>query len=153
MVAEIGAELMAFPFLKLLPSVLRTIAKITGLPLGDAATALEGAKITPEQQLALQESLERHEQAMKALSIDEMKTAMSESLAMIASPDKYVSRARPTGLYIFYGVSGGIAAAMIFGVHIDATAILTILGPLAGVSGTYVYQRTQEKLGRNGNSE
>lgn len=138
---------MAFPLLGLLPTILKTIGRVTGLGvLNDASDALSKAQLTPEQQATLQSELMRHEAAMKQLSIDEMKTAMSESIAMISSSDRYVSRARPTGLYIFYGVSSAIAVGMLFGVKVDPTAILTLLAPLAGVSGTYVYQRTKEKL-------
>lgn len=145
---------MAFPLLGLLPTILKTVARVTGLGVAsDAADAIAKAQLTPEQQEALQAELGRHQEAMKALSVDEMKTAMSEALAMISSSDKYVSRARPTGLYIFYGVSGVIAVGMLFGVKIDPTAVLTILAPLAGVGGTYVYARTREKLGKNGSAE
>jgi hypothetical protein len=144
---------MAFPLLKLLPSILRTIVKLTGLPLGDAATALEGAQLTPEQAAAVQEALQRHEAAMKALSVEELKAVISENVAMVTSPDRFVSRARPTGLYIFYLITGVLAVAKILGAAIDPSAIVTILLPLGGTSGLYVYQRTQEKLGKNGNSE
>lgn len=133
--------------LALLPEVLKVVGKVTGLSVfGNASTALTGLQLPPEKQVELQEAVLVHEQQMKALSIEEMKTAMSEGLAMIASPDKYVARARPTGLYIFYLVSAAIAIGMLFGVKIDPTAVLTILGPLAGVGGTYVYQRSQEKI-------
>jgi hypothetical protein len=139
--------------LKLLPGILKTIARLTGLPLGDAASALEGAQLTPEQAAAVQDALQRHEQAMKALSVEELKAVISENVAMVTSPDKYVSRARPTGLYIFYAITGVLAVAKILGAAIDPSAIVTILLPLGGTSGLYVYQRTQEKLGKNGNSE
>ena len=145
---------MPFPLLRLLPGILKTVASVTGLDIvKQAADAIGGAALSPEQEATLQAQLQRHEEAMKALSIDEMKTAMSESLAMISSSDKYVSRARPTGLYIFYAVAASIAVAKIFGSAIDPTAILTILAPLAGVGGAYVFKRTEEKLTRNGNSE
>ena len=151
---------MAFPLLKLLPSLLRTIGKITGLPLGDAATALEGAKLTPEQQLALQESLERHEQAMKALSVDEMKTAISESLAMIQSEDKFVKHARPSMLYAATAIT--VALCIAVGVAIlkaspidlgTIGAITSLMVPLWGASGYYVGKRSEEKIAgmQNGN--
>lgn len=140
--------------LSLLPAVLKTLGKVTGLNVfGEASAAVSTLTLPPEKQAELQEALLTHEATMKQLSIDEMRTAMSESLAMIASPDKYVSRARPTGLYIFYGVSAVIAIGMLAGVKIDPTAVLTILAPLAGVGGTYVYQRTQEKIASNGNDK
>ena len=138
--------------LSLLPGVLKTIAKVTGLDIvGKAAEALSSVSLSPEQQTALQAALLEHEAKMKALGIEEMKAAMSESLAMIASEDKYVKRARPTGLYIFYVVTAAIAIGMLFGVTVDPTAVLTLLAPLAGVTGTYVFRRTTEKL--NGGSE
>jgi len=138
---------MALPLLSLLPGALKAIAKVTGLGVAEkAADALAGLQETPELRAALLE----HEQKMKALGIEEMKTAMSESLAMIGSDDKFVKRARPTGLYIFYAVSAAIAIGMLFGVQIDPTAVLTILAPLAGVGGTYVYRRTTEKLNGGG---
>ena len=136
--------------LSLLPGVLKTIAKVTGLDaMGRVADVL--ASLPPDQQAAVQAALLEHEAKMKALGIEEMKAAMSESLAMIASEDKYVKRARPTGLYIFYVVTAAIAIGMLFGVTVDPTAVLTLLAPLAGVTGTYVFRRTTEKL--NGGSE
>ena len=138
--------------LSLLPGVLKTAAKLLGLDIESAAKAIVGETLTPEQQVTLENGLRAHEEEMQRLSIEELKTVMSEGMAMIASPDKYVSRARPTGLYIFYGVSASIAIGMLFGVKIDPTAILTILGPLAGVGGTYVYQRTREKLNGSSNA-
>ena len=137
--------------LSLLPGVLKTAAKVLGIDIEGAAKAIVGNTLSPEQQAALEAGLRVHEEEMEKLSIEKLKTLMSESLAMLASPDKYVSRARPTGLYIFYSVSAAIAVGMLFGVHIDPTAVLTILAPLAGVGGTYVYARTREKLaGGNG---
>ena len=135
-------------FISLLPRILQTVGSVLGMNVvKDAGAALASFQMTPEQQVALQAAMLQHEEAMQRLSIEEMKTAMSESMAMIASPDKFVSRARPLGLYIFYLVSAGLAASMIFGSKIDPTAILTILGPLAGVGGTYTWMRTKEKLG------
>ena len=135
----------------LLPSILKTVGNALNIGVvKDAAAALQGATLTAEQQASLQQALLTHEATMKQLSIDELKAVMSESLAMLSSSDKYVARARPTGLYIFYGVSAAIAIGMLFGVKIDPTAVLTILAPLAGVSGTYVYNRTREKLNGGG---
>src|SRR6266480_1088108 len=110
---------MAFPLLGLLPSILRTVASITGLaPVKEAAEALANAQLSPEKQEELQEALLRHEQAMKALSNDELKTVVSESLALIASPDKFTSRARPFGLYTFYAASLAAVLAVVFGVKV-----------------------------------
>jgi len=145
---------MAFPLLGLIPGILRTIASITGLsPVKEAADAIQNAQLSPEKLAELQEALQRHELAMKALSVDELKTAVSESVAMITSPDKYVSRARPSGLYAAYAISTALAVALVFGVKIDAAAILTLMGPMYGAASVYVWRRTSEKLGGNGNSE
>lgn len=155
---------MAFPLLKLLPGILKTIGKLTGLPLGDAATTLETAQLTPEQLNAVQDALQRHEEAMKALSVDELKSTisavMSENLAMIQSPDKFVARARPTMLYAATGITTGLALAIgitiVRDIHIDlgaTAAVLSLMTPLWGAGGYYIGQRTKEKLGGNGNSE
>lgn len=145
---------MGFPLLSLIPKIIKTAAGILGVDsVKDVVDAIEGHKLTPEQQLALETATQQYSIEMRQLDIDELKAMLSESLAEIQSTDKFVSRARPTGLYIFYAVSAGIAVGMLFGVKIDPTAVLTILGPLAGVGGTYVYKRTQEKLNGNGNSE
>src|SRR5947207_1593768 len=68
----------------------------------EAGNALAATQLTPEQSVALQTALAQHEEAMARVSLEELKTVMSESLAEIESPDKYTSRARPTGLYIAY---------------------------------------------------
>lgn len=142
---------MALPLLALLPAALKTIAKITGLDIvGKAGDVLASTQLSPEKQAELQQAMLAHEAQMKALGIEEMKAAMSESMVMLGSDDKYVKRARPTGLYIFYAITAAIAVGMLLGVEIDPTAVLTILAPLAGVGGTYVYRRTTEKLGGNG---
>ena len=116
----------------------------------DVGTAIEQGTLSPEQKVALQTALMEHDAQMSAIRLDELKTVIGESVAEIQSSDKYVARARPTGLYIFYGVSGAIAIGMLLGVKIDPTAVLTVLGPLAGVGGTYIYQRTQEKIAQMG---
>ena len=139
--------------LGLLPGLLRTVGHILGIgAANDAATAIEGAQMTAEQRAALQVELQTHEEKMKALSIEEMKAAMAESLAMVESPDKYVSRARPTGLYIYYFASLflTVTIALASHGHPDPTAILAIIGPMAGVGGVYTWAKTKEKL--NGNS-
>lgn len=145
---------MGIPLLGLIPKIIKTAASILGVDsVKDVIDAIEGHKLTPEQQLALETATLEYQKDMRALDIEELKALLSEPLAMLASSDKFVSRARPTGLYIFYAVSSAIAIGMLFGVKIDPTAVLTILGPLAGVGGTYVYKRTQEKMNGNGNSE
>jgi hypothetical protein len=137
--------------LSILPGALKAIGKVLGLDVfGKAADALGSLSLSPEQQVALQTALATHEEEMQRLSIEELKTVLSENLAMISSSDKYVSRARPTGLYLFYLATFAVVVAEIFGVKIDSTVILATLGPLGGVGGTYVYRRTTEKLNGGG---
>jgi len=143
---------MAFPLLKLLPTVLRTVGKVVGIDIFDkAADAITGVQLTPEQQAALEQAMLVHEREMRALSIEEMRTVMSESLAMISSSDKYVARARPTGLYIAYLCTLALVVALVAQVKIDPAAILTLMGPLFGAQGYYMHLRTKEKMnGGNG---
>ena len=97
--------------LTLLPGALKAIGGLLGIgpKVQEVISAIEGASGSPELRAQLQAALFSHEAEMKRLSIEEMRTAMSEGLAMIASPDRYVSRARPTGLYIFYAVSAAMS--------------------------------------------
>lgn len=140
--------------LGLLPGILKTVGKVLGIgKLNEAADELTKAQIPADKQAEIQQALIAQVAQIRQLDVDELKQVMSEALAEIQSPDKYVSRARPTGLYLFYLVSAGLATAIIFGIKIDPTAVLTILGPMAGVGGTYVYRRTTEKLNGNGTSE
>jgi len=143
---------MGFPIIGIAAKIIKAAAGVLGVDsVKDVVDAIQGGKLTPEQRLAIETATDEHEKEMRQLDLDELKVFMSESLAEIQSSDKYVSRARPTGLYIFYAVSAAISVGMLFGVKIDPTAVLTILGPLAGVGGTYVYQRTKEKMnGGNG---
>src|SRR5256885_16807806 len=133
--------------LGILPGLLKVIGDVTGIKiLGDASNALAATQLTPEQQAAVEKATRDYQAQMAQIGLDTFKTAMSEALAEIQSTDRYTSRARPTGLYIFYLCSGAIVGAMLLGLKIDPTAILTVIGPLAGVGGTYVYQRTREKI-------
>ena len=145
---------MPFPLLGLLPGILRTVASITGLaPVKEAAEAIASAQLTPEQQATLQEALLRHEQAMKALSVEELKSAVSESVAMVQSSDKYTSRARPTMLYVATGITAvlcvivGIAVLKSTKIELGTVgAIVSLMTPLWGAGGYYIYARTREKL-------
>src|SRR5574341_480663 len=92
--------------LGLLPNVLKAVGKVLGIDVvTQAGDALAGAQIPPEKQVELQLALAAHEEKLKALGIEELKTVLSENLAMIASPDKFVSRARPTMLYVATGIT------------------------------------------------
>lgn len=138
---------MSIPIGKIVTGVLRTAASVVGINVGgnvleEAAKVLERVQDTPEMRVALRE----HEQEMKKLANEEMQIANQEALAMIASEDKFVSRARPTGLYLFYVAAISLVIAHIFGKTIDPTFVWSVLAPLAGTGGLYVWKRTQEKL-------
>ena len=143
---------MGLPIVRIAAGVFRAAAKIVGVDvLNEAAKTVEALQMTPEQEQAFKVAVMEHERELRQLDIEEIKTAMGESLAMIGSSDKYISRARPTGLYIAYVCTAAMAVALIAGKHIDATAILTLMGPLYGAQGYYMHLRTKEKLnGGNG---
>ena len=110
-----------------------------GSVLKDAAALLgSGTQLTPEQQLALQTEVDKHESDM-------LSALNAESIAEVQSPDKYVARARPTGLYIAYLCTLGMVGALVAGAKLDTGAMLTLLGPCWGQTAWYTYQRTQEK--------
>jgi len=143
--------MMGLPLIGLLPKILKAAASVLGVDsVKDVIDTLQNNKLTPEQRVALETALQAHEAEMERLNIEAMKVAMQESLAMVSSEDKFVKRARPFGLYSFYVASLALVAAQIAGVKVDPVAILTILAPLAGVGGTYVYRRTTERLNGNG---
>lgn len=142
---------MAFDPLKLLKGALKIAADVTGLDtVTDIIGLFDGDNLTPEQQNALA----NHEIRLKELALQELETEISAKIDLmkteIKSEDAYVRRARPTGLYISYIVSVGLAAALIVGQDVDAAAVLTLIGPLMGFSGWYTYNRTKEKM--NGNT-
>lgn len=142
---------MGIPILSIAGKVIKAAAGILGVDsVKDVVDAISNNKMTPEQRLALEAAAQEHEAEMERLNIEAMKVAMQESLAMVTSDDKFVKRARPFGLYSFYVASLALVIAEIAGAKVDPTAILTLLAPLAGVGGTYVYKRTQEKLNGNG---
>lgn len=136
---------MPIPLLTLIPGVLKTVARVLGGNdvLKQAAETLENVAIPPEKLVEMQLALQAHEEKMMAL-------ANQESLAMIASEDKYVARARPTGLYLFYGCSVALIIAHIAGVKIDPTFVWSVLAPLGGTGGLYIWKRTTEKMNGNG---
>jgi Holin of 3TMs, for gene-transfer release len=142
---------MGIPILGPVLKIVKAAAGILGVDsVKDIFDAVQNNKLTPEQRVALEQAVLEHEQEMERLNIEAMKVAMQESLAMVSSEDKFTKRARPFGLYSFYVASLALVAAQIAGATVDPAAILTILAPLAGVGGTYVYKRTQEKM--NGGS-
>ena len=145
-------SLMAIPLLSLLPKALKVVGKIVGVDIfNDAAQVLEAAQQDPAKAQELELALLEHERELRAFELEEVKTAMAESLAMINSEDKYTRRARPTGLYIAYGCTVALTLALIFQVKIDPVAVLTLMGPLFGAQSLYIHNRTREKM--NGNHE
>jgi len=94
---------------------------------------------------------------LEELSNNAFQSLVDLELAAIRSEDRYVRRARPTGLYIAYTVTGLLAVvqsalliiAAVKGapvVLIDTGVIVTMLLPLYGNAAYYQYNRTQEKL-------
>ena len=137
----------------ILGDVLNVAGSVTGIGiLKDAATALNGANIPPEQQEQIQEALMKHQEVMGQQRIDELKEFISESLAEINSSDKYTSRARPTGVYAATLITTILAVGMLWGVKLDTGAVATLLVPLWGSAAYYTYNRTQEKIS-NGNHQ
>jgi hypothetical protein len=93
--------------LSILPGVLKTVARVTGLaPLANAADLLSTAQIPPEKQLELQQALMEHELAMKQAAVEEYKATVDVIKTEATSEDKYVRRARPSFLYLMYIVLG-----------------------------------------------
>ena len=132
----------------LLPAILKTVGNVLGIGVvKDAGAALASAQLSPDQQAALQTAMLAHEEAMANISLDQLKATLSESLAEITSPDKFVSRARPTGLYVAYVGTLALIIATILSVKVDSGAIITLLAPMWGQAAWYTYNRTQEKLG------
>ena len=116
---------------------------------------------TAEEKMTLvnnaQEAVHAFNIKLEELSNDAFKGLVSLELAALQSGDKYVRRARPTGLYIAYTVTGLLAlvqsALLILAavqntdvIWIDSGAIATMLLPLYGNAAWYVYNRTKEKM-------
>ena len=131
---------------KLLGGLAKEIPVVGGL-VSDLLmkTDEELAKLPPEQRV-------NFELQLKQLSLQEFQTEINAKVdlmkAELAQEDKYVKRARPTGLYIFYVAALTVTVALVAGVSMDTGAILTILGPLGGYGGWYSFNRSQDK--RNG---
>ena len=131
--------------LKLLKGAAKIIGGALGIDVAGALEAFDSDDLSPELQVQLQQ----YELSLRQLARDELKDEIDAKVDLmkteIESGDKFVRRARPTGLYISYLVSLGLAAALIFQVDIDPTAVLVLIGPLMGFSSFYTYSRTQEK--------
>ena len=150
---------MGIPIISLLPKLLKAVASITGLDkLADAGNLLETAQIPPEKQAELELATLEFKKEMRGFDLEEVKQMVNESVAMITSPDKYTSRARPTMLYAATAITSFLVIVVgvtIFkAVHIDLGAIgaiVSLMTPLWGAGGFYIYKRTQEKL--NGSND
>ena len=128
--------------------LLKKAAEVLGGAVGiDIKGALDALDDSPDPQV--QAALQQFEVQMKELALEELQTEIDAKVDLmkteIQSQDAFVRRARPTGLYISYIVSVGLATALILGQEVDAAAVLTLIGPLMGFSGWYTYNRTQEK--------
>jgi hypothetical protein len=135
---------MGFNPLKLLKAAGKVIGGAVGIDIEGAIEALENDP-SPDSQAVLAELDVR----LKELALEELQTEIDAKVelmvAEIKSEDAFVRRARPTGLYISYLVMTGLAAALVAGVDIDATAILTLVGPLMGYSSWYSHNRSSDK--------
>ena len=136
---------MGIPVLNIAGKIIKAAAGVLGIDsVKDVVDAISNNKLTPEQRLAIESATATHEKEMTEL-------ALSETNLMLQSEDKYVKRARPTGLYVAYACSIAMTITLIVGTHVDAAAILTITAPLYGAQGYYMHLRTKEKMNGNGN--
>lgn len=133
-----------------LPAIIKTVGGAVGLggPAGALADAIAGASPEKKAELA---------QAIAALDLEtlKVKAGMVDSdnkveIAELQSTDKYVSRARPTGLYVAYFTTLTLVLAIIAysfakGTPIPTDVILALLVPCWGHAGYYAFSRTQEK--------
>jgi hypothetical protein len=133
--------------LKVLPGLLKTVGKLTGLSkVSEAGEALAGAPaLSPDKAAELEVALGAQMVELRRVEADELKAILAEHIEEVKSDDAYVRRARPTGLYVFYLVSVAVVVGLLLKIDIDPAAILTVIGPLAGVGGYYVGNRTKEK--------
>ena len=135
---------MGFNPLKLLKGAARLVGSAVGIDVEGAIRAFEDDP-SPEAQAVLAQL----DVQLRELALEELQTEINAKVDLmkteIKSEDAYLRRARPTGLYISYLVSVGLAGALIAGVEMDAAAVLTLMGPLMGFSGWYTYNRTQDK--------
>lgn len=144
------------PLLTLLPGAIKFVAGLIGSKdkpgsniLLDAVNVLTETKLSPEQQAAF----DTHAEKMLALDVEAVKAGVVESTAMIASQDKYTSRARPTAVYAAIGATLSVIftvdVMMAMGTVINWSLVAGITGliaPMWGAVGYYFSQRTKEKL-------
>jgi hypothetical protein len=143
---------MAFKPLKLLQKAAEILGSAVGIDVGAALKKIIDNP-TPEQEAALQQyDLQMRELALKELET-EVDAKVGLMVAEIKSEDAFVRRARPFGLYIFYAVTLVqvlvVSLVILMEMEIDylglTAAFGSIVGPLAGYSGWYTYNRTQDK--------
>lgn len=148
---------MAFNPISLITGAVSAGAKL----VKEITNLADTVSTTAEEKMGLINSAEEAVHAfnikLEELSNDAFRGLVSLELAALKSPDKYVRRARPTGLYIAYAVTGVLALtqsvmliiAAVNGadpIWMDTGAVATLLLPLYGNAAYYQYNRTQEKL-------
>lgn len=137
---------MNFPLLGPIGKIIKIAGSILGVDsVKDVVDAISNNKLTPEQKLQLEQAVLEHESEMRQFQIEELKTVMSESLAMIQSQDKFTSRARPALLYLAGLITTALAVAKIFGVEVNSD-VIWLIGPMWGQAGWYTWNRTKEKM-------
>lgn len=145
---------MGIPLLGLIPKIIKAAAGILGVDsVKDVVDAIEGNKLTTDQRVALDAAAKQYEVEMRQIDTEQMKQFVSEAVAEITSPDKYTSRARPTGLYMAYALSLLVAIAMIAKIPIDRALIAEIILPMYSAAGYYMFLRTKEKMNGNGDGD
>lgn len=139
------------PLLGILPKIIKAAGSILGVDsVKDVVDAIEGNKLTPEQKVALDTATKQFEVEMRQIDTEQMKQFVAESVAEIQSSDKYVSRARPTGLYLAYALSAFVVIGMLTHLPIDRALVAEVIVPMYGAGGYYMYLRTKEKMNGNG---
>lgn len=145
---------MGIPLISLIPKVVKVAASILGVDsVKDVVDALQNNKLTPEQRLALDAAEKQFEVEMRQADTEQMKQFVAEAVAEITSSDKFVSRARPAGLYLAYFFTGIVVVAAVFGTLEKELiqSVLLLLAPFWGSGGYYMHLRTKEKMnGGNG---
>jgi hypothetical protein len=133
--------------------LLEGAAKAVGGALGiDVEGALDAIKNDPSPEV--QARLADFDVQMRELALQEMQTEIDAKVdlmvAEIQSEDAYVRRARPTGLYVFYAaiiLQTLVTCTSVFfpGMNVPVEAFLSITTPLAGYSGWYAWNRSNDK--------
>ena len=142
-------------------SIFTGAAKAAAGFVGSITGLIDEVSTTDEEKRVLINSAAKiaadFELKMEGLSNNALQAIVSLELAATKSEDKYVRRARPTGLYIAYAVTGILALtqtalliiAVIQGtepIWLDTGAIATLLIPLYGNAMWYTHNRTKEKV-------